>query len=240
MKLLDLTLDSPATNLALDEALLESAEENSNYPEILRTWEPTAPLVVLGRSSPVEREANLEFCRQRNIDVLRRCSGGQSIVTGPGCLMYAVLLDYRKRPELRMLETAHQFVLTQVQQAIKRLGLAVQMQGTSDLTFGGRKFSGNSLRCKKNWLVYHGTLICGFDLDLISNCLGKPIREPEYRQNRSHREFLTDLPTTSRLLKRAIIQQWNPTDSLENWPRQMTQQLAVEKYESDAWTFKVR
>jgi lipoate-protein ligase A len=240
MKRLELTLDSPAANLALDEALLETAEADPNFPEVLRIWEPVLPLVVLGRSSPVERETNLEFCRQQKINVLRRCSGGQSIVTGPGCLMYAVLLDYRKRPELRMLETAHQFVMTQVQQAIKRLDLDVQMEGTSDLTYQGRKFSGNSLRCKKNWLIYHGTLLCDFDLDLIANCLGTPIREPDYRQNRTHLEFLTQLPVTKTQLRNALIEQWDAAEPLENWPQQMTRQLAVDKYESDTWTFKVR
>ena len=51
MKLLDLTLDSPAENLALDEALLEQAEADGPQ-EVLRLWEPESPLVVMGRRWP--------------------------------------------------------------------------------------------------------------------------------------------------------------------------------------------
>ena len=239
MKLLELTLDSPAENLALDEALLESAEAESVYPEVIRIWEPKQPVVVVGRSSPLAQEVSLDFCRRSQIAVLRRCSGGQSIVTGPGCLMYAVLLDYRKRPELRMLEQAHQFVMGQMQLAINRLGVEVIMEGTSDLTFNGRKFSGNALRCKRNWLVYHGTMLCNFDIELIVQCLGKPIREPEYRQSRTHDQFLTQLPVSTEQLTKAMIEQWSATENLEAWPQSLTNQLASEKYSADAWTQKV-
>ncbi|MFK7768533.1 MAG: biotin/lipoate A/B protein ligase family protein [Mariniblastus sp.] len=240
MKQLQLTLESSAENLAIDEALLEMADSCDDHPEVFRIWEPIKPMVVLGRSSPIEQESNLDYCRQHNVDVLRRASGGQAIVTGPGCLMYAALLDYRKRPELRMLEQAHQFVMGKMQRAIEGLGISVQMQGTSDLTYESRKFSGNSLRCKRNWLIYHGTMLCDFDLDLIANCLGKPIREPSYREGRSHREFLIQLPTSCDKLAKAMIKEWQAEEPHSNWPVELTQKLVRERYTNDQWTFKVR
>ena len=60
MKLLKLTLESAVASIALDEALLESAELNDGSAEVLRLWEPRVPAVVVGRSSPVEKEVNLE------------------------------------------------------------------------------------------------------------------------------------------------------------------------------------
>jgi len=50
MRYLDLTLPSPAENLALDEALLEEAEASGRPTETLRLWEPRQPAVVVGRS----------------------------------------------------------------------------------------------------------------------------------------------------------------------------------------------
>ncbi len=240
MKLLELNLRLPAANIALDEALLEQADQTASHPEVLRLWEPSSNMVVIGRSSPIEQEVNLDFCRTNQIPIYRRCSGGASIVTGPGCLMYAVLLDYRKRESLRMLEKAHQFVMGQMSEAIHRLDVDVQMQGTSDLTWNDRKFSGNSLRCKKNWMIYHGTILCDFDLPLISKCLGNPIRQPEYRRGRTHEQFLTQLPIPTTSLRQAIREQWSVTQTLEESPIEMAQQLVSEKYASEAWTFKVR
>ena len=150
MKLLKLTLESAVASIALDEALLESAELNDGSAEVLRLWEPRVPAVVVGRSSPVEKEVNLEFCRAHGVEVFRRCSGGQTIVTGPGCLMYALVLDYRKRPQLRMLDRAHQFVMGQMAAALNSISIEAKIQGTSDLTLDGREFSGNALRSKRN------------------------------------------------------------------------------------------
>ncbi len=239
MKLLDLTL-SQALNISLDDALLETAEACESHAEVLRVWEPSSPMVVIGRSSPLATEVDLEFCQQAKIPVFRRISGGQSVVTGAGCLMYAALLDYRKRPELRMLDQAHEFVMNQVQLALRSINIETEMQGTCDLTFGGRKFSGNALRCRRNWFLYHGTIILsGFDLDLIPRCLGKPKRQPEYREGRSHEQFVTSIPAGIIDVKTALIKQWNANDAFESVPLEMAKQLAKEKYNDLKWLNKI-
>ena len=245
MQRLDLTLDNPTANIAFDEALLEAAEAADEHAEVLRLWQPTSPLVVLGRSSPWQTEVNHSFCTEHQIPVVRRCSGGQSIVTGPGCLMYAVLLDYRSRPELRSLSQAHQFVMTKMQVAVESLGINADLSGTSDLTVGGQKVSGNALRCKRNWLVYHGTMICDLDIDLIANCLGDPIRQPEYRQERDHRSFLTQLDTSVGELMEAIAVAWaadfetDPDQAALNSLKERCDQLVDTKYATEKWNQKV-
>lgn len=260
---LDITLDNPAANLALDEALLESADsawaaisnqapanaeterapegkgrERLDFPrlELLRLWEPRQPFVVLGRSSPYEHEVNQEFCRRYQIPVLRRCSGGATILTGPGCLMYAVVLHYANDPDLKKLDLAHRFVMTQMRQALTRLKIEADIQGTSDLTLGNRKFSGNSLRCRRYSLLYHGTFICNLDLELVAECLRFPSRQPDYRASRTHADFLTQLPVSTAELSQAIIEQWAAKKQIFDWPSDLTQQLVLEKYDTRKWT----
>ena len=239
MQRLDLTL-TPALNLALDDALLESAEKTSTHSEVLRLWEPTSPMVVIGRSSPLNTEVNLDYCRDNDIPVFRRISGGQSIVTATGCLMYAVLIDYRKRPELRMLDRAHDFVTQQLKATTTSLGLNTELNGTCDLTYNGRKFSGNALRCRRNWFLYHGTILLnGFDLDLIPNCLGQPKRQPDYRQQRSHAEFVTTVPVSADEFKTALAKQFGATANFESTPMDLATQLAATKYNDPQWLAKV-
>src|SRR3954466_2606952 len=118
MLLLDLTLPTLQENLALDEALLDAAEAGERPAEVLRFWEPKRPLVVLGRSSQLQSEARLQECVSAGVPVLRRCSGGGAIVTGPGCLMYGIVLSYERHPELRAIDLAHRFVLGKVREAL--------------------------------------------------------------------------------------------------------------------------
>jgi len=210
----------------------------------LRIWEPDEVFVVLGRSSPAAAEVNFDACRKENVWVGRRVSGGQTIVTGPGCLMYAVVIDYESHPELRMLDQAHAYIMTRMKEAIAALNIPLQIEGVSDLTFSGKKFSGNSMRCVKDRFLYHGTMICQeFDLSSVSKFLKRPIREPDYRDGRSHDDFLTRLPIACESLKQAIVDHWGAkksmaSDEVDSLVR-AAERLAADKYATDQWTLKV-
>jgi lipoate-protein ligase A len=235
MQILDLTLPTPAENLALDEALLDEAEAAERAGEVLRVWEPSGNMVVLGRSSRVEAEVDLDFCRKNDIPILRRASGGAAILTGPGCLMYAVVLGYQQRPNLRAVGQAHSFVLGVIARAIKTFEPRVEFCGISDLALGDLKFSGNSMRCRRGHFLYHGTILYDFPLELISRCLKTPARMPEYRAGRDHNSFITNLPVTAEAIQQAIIQAWDATEPMQNWPRELTARLALEKYGNNHW-----
>ncbi len=238
MELLDLTLPTPAENLALEEALLETAEESEQPREVLRLWEPAEPLVVVGRASQVEQEVRRDECDRRGVPIFRRSSGGAAIVTGPGCLMYAVILSYENHPHLHMIEQAHRFVLERVIAGLRSLAPELERCGTSDLAIHGRKVSGNSMRARRTHLLYHGTLLYDFPLDLIPACLKIPPRQPEYRAGRGHREFVSNLPASAADLRAALIRGWGASEPLTLWPRAATRRLTLDRYTRDEWNFR--
>jgi lipoate-protein ligase A len=238
MRYLDLTLAEASANIALDEALLETAEASAEPMEILRLWEPTAPIVVLGRSSSIQREVRFEACRDRGVSVIRRSSGGLAVVAGPGCLMYALVLSYDLRPELRQLDVAHREVLATMVAGLSRYVPDVAARGTSDLAIGARKVSGNSVRCKRRRMLYHGTLLYDFPLALIGELLNDPPRAPEYRAGRGHEDFVANMPATREQLREALLSAWNAREPLGEWPQAMVEALVAEKYSRDAWNFR--
>lgn len=238
MRLIDHTCSTPAENLALDEALLEEAEAAGAPCETLRLWEPAAPLVVVGSSSHVAREVDEAACRQRGVPIYRRPSGGAAIVAAPGCLMYAVVLSYELRPGLRAIDAAHRFVLETVLESLRPMAPSAAREGTSDLAIAGRKFSGNSLRCKREHFLYHGTLLYDFPLQLIDACLRMPPRQPAYRQERPHSEFVANLQATAADLRQALISGWRATPLNQCWPQELTRRLAAEKYGSHEWNYR--
>lgn len=237
MKLLDLTLASPAENIALDEALLDAAEADEQNDEVLRLWEPARSMVVIGRSSRVAEEVDLPACDAAGVPVLRRASGGAAIVTGPGCLMYGLILRYAGRENLRMLDQAHQDVLGAIATAIADVVPGVKHVGICDLIIGNRKFSGNSVRCKRDHLLYHGTLLYAFDLPLVQRLLRMPPRQPEYRAGRAHEQFVTNLSVSVVDLRRALIAGFAATEPLIEWPRERTERLVAERYSQAAWNY---
>lgn len=160
------------------------------------------------------------------------------MVAGPGCLMYAVILSYERHPELHALDQAHDYVMDRVAAAVRRLNVPVDRQGICDLTLDGRKVSGNSVRCRRNALLYHGTLLYDFPLELISTCLKMPQRQPEYRRGRSHADFVANLPgVTAAQLEARLRQAFAADEPLGQLPEALVARLTAEKFADPGWNF---
>lgn len=217
MQFWEFTDENQETNLAIDEALLEVAErlteEQKPFFDVLRLWELKDYAVVMGRGSKLT-EVHVECCRRDHVPIFRRCSGGTSVVAGPGCLMYSLVLNSQSNPKLRQIDYVHRFVMTKMLNALLRLEPRVAWCGTCDLTLNGRKFSGNALRCKRSTLLYHGTLLYKFDLNRVSRYLATPPREPDYRHGRSHDEFLTNLEIDRKSMIATVATEWQANDVL--------------------------
>jgi lipoate-protein ligase A len=245
MFLLQHDFDDPAESLALDEALLEWSESQPNgASEALRLWELHQPAVILGRSSRAADEVDQAYCAAQRIPILRRTSGGAAVMLGSGCLVYSVVVDLVRRPELRDIRVAHCVTLRQLVAAIARVGVKTQPAGTSDLVLAGaaevpaalRKCSGNSLRFSRTRLLYHGTVLCQFDVGAIGGALPFPPRSPEYRNGRSHHDFLANIGVPTAALRDALAAEWNASAPLADWPRDRARELAAEKYRTSRWT----
>ena len=251
MQHLDLTLPTAEENLALDEGLLDAAEAGDGPGEIVRLWESPEPMVIAGRSSRLSQEVRLDACRQQGLGVWRRSSGGATILAGPGCLMYAVVLSYEKRPELRSLDQAHGFVLGRLASAIAAQLPNVARAGTSDLVLAQRgnpvagnctddttalKFSGNSLRCKRTHMLYHGTLLYDFQIAMVAEYLRSPPRQPDYRASREHSQFVTNLPLDRDVLCRAVLDAFDAHQPTDDWPQKQVAELVTSRYIRREWT----
>jgi lipoate-protein ligase A len=253
MELLDLTLPSPAENLACDEALLDTAEAGDGG-EILRFWEPREHFVVVGYANKVATEVNVAACEARGIPVLRRCSGGGTVVQGPGCLNYALVLQIAADGPLHNIGVANQFIMRQNRAALESVGRVtpcaphnggqrtarptIAIRGHTDLVISECKFSGNSQRRRKHHLLFHGTFLLNFDLALVSELLPMPSKQPDYREHRPHVEFLTNLNAPANEVKAALRRSWKAEEPLKNSPLEKIIALARDKYATREWNFK--
>lgn len=210
MKYLPLTLPTPAENLAADEALLGLAETED--VETLRLWESPTPFVVLGLSNRASQEVRVEACAARGVPILRRVSGGGTVVQGPGCLSYALTLRIGDIEELNSITATNRFIMERNRAALEALiGEPVAVRGFTDLETGGRKFSGNAQRRGRHALLFHGTILYGADLDVIDQLLQHPSREPTWRDRRAHGEFIRNFPATREQIATALRQAWGAT-----------------------------
>jgi lipoate---protein ligase len=233
MNWIELSLPTPAENLALDEALLLAAEQGTGA-EVLRFWECDVPCVILGAGCTLAADVNEPACVADAIPLLRRSSGGGTVLLGTGCLLFSLVLAYDRAPEMRNIGSSYCHILKRICQALAVPGL--RPAGISDLAIDSFKVSGNAQQRKRQHFLHHGTLLSAFDAANVGRYLHMPTRQPEYRQQRPDTAFLTNLPLTRQEITSRLRREFGADRELEEWPVDAVRQLVASKYGTNEWT----
>jgi lipoate---protein ligase len=200
-------LISTEDHLLYDDQHLDSLT-SQNTSIYLRFWELSKYCVVLGRSNTKETEVYSKKAKEMNLEVLKRSSGGGTVILGPGCLCYSLFIPTIFEP-CNSISKTNNYVMTQLRDALIPHNSSIKIQGITDLCIKHKKFSGNAQRRLKNTLLFHGTFLYNFDLEIISKFLRHPSKEPEYRKNRDHANFITNLNIDKSTIIRRISSQLN-------------------------------
>jgi len=229
-------------NLALDEALLEEAHEGLTAVPVVRTWMAEAPVVVVGSSSRIADEVDEAACGDLGVRIVRRPSGGLTVLLGPGCLMWSVVVPHPSgSPPIEQIHASMLEPLRgQLNRAVADGGRSVERRGSSDLVLvagpARKKCSGNALRVRRHAALYHGTLLDSFDIPLISRVLRHPPREPDYRARRPHGEFLANLGLGRSRLETLVREAFAAASVRSLYPLERVTRLVRDRYSDAAWT----
>ena len=237
-RLLELTLPGPAENVALDEALLRISDETQAEP-VLRLWELETYAVVVGRANRIEKNVDVAACRRDGVPILRRFSGGGTVLLGPGALVYSLVLPVEAGDHLAQIGTATSMILDRIRRAFDSRVGPLEQKGSSDLVSRAGKFSGNAQRWLKRTLLHHGTLLYDFDIERFERYLTLPEREPAYRQGRPHHEFVANLPLSQGELRQALRFAWNATLPPPAVPQELVGELVRSRYADEEWTMRL-
>ena len=237
MQFLDLSFPTPARNLAADEWLLNQAESGARGAT-LRFWESPTYFVALGYTNRSHVEADEAACRAHEVPILRRVSGGGTVMQGPGCLNYALIHPIEPGQTLNVEATNKMVMETQRAAFEQLLGEPVSVAGHTDLATGNLKFSGNAQRRKSRYFLFHGTILLDFDPELVQQLLRPPSKEPDYRARRSHRDFIRNLPVARDEVKSALRAAWQADAVAAAVEASELNALIGERYGRDEWNLK--
>jgi lipoate-protein ligase A len=256
-----------AWNMAVDEAVLESAERSESPPTLrLYAWEP--PCLSLGQAQPFA-DVDLDRLRANEWEIVRRITGGRAIlhtdeltysVTGPAIeprLSGSVLESYN-RLALALMEAMRVLGLpVEIQsEKLKTKGnpnpICFEVPSTYELTVYGKKLIGSAQARRKTGVLQHGSLPLRGDLARICQVLVFP--DEAARQNASQR-LLARAATVEEVQGHEVG--WDRAaqafiDSFENQldiefkreeltPEELsrTEALVREKYGHPSWTGRV-
>ena len=146
---------SLAFYLAAEEYLAESAHE-----DLFFTWQ-SPPTVICGRNQVIENEVNLEYCRDRGIEVVRRKSGGGCVYSDEGNVMLSYITPDRG------VEEVFARYMQMVAGVLRGLGFEAVTTEHNDILIGGRKVSGNACFAHPKATIVHGTMLVDLDFEAL-------------------------------------------------------------------------
>lgn len=163
----------------------------SGTGDSMLVWQPSEIIIVLGQSNTPERSLILENVMSDGIPVTRRPTGGEAVILTP---RMAVITVAREFADMVRSKDFFMEVNAMILDGLAELGVKnYGTRGISDITIGHRKILGSSMHRSENRLVYHAVLNIANDPSIFERYLRHPSREPDYRRNRPHGEFVTSL-----------------------------------------------
>ncbi len=184
MKILHLKNYPIFKQLQLEEALLRL--DNSNYCIIN---EGSPPAIVMGISGKADELIDHEKLSASPIPVIKRFSGGGTVVVDQETIFISFLCqkelhDFAPYPEPIMKWTEGIYK--------EAFNLPDFHLRENDYVIGERKCGGNAQYLRKERWLHHTTFLWSYQTALMDLLL-HPKKTPQYREQRSHADFLTCL-----------------------------------------------
>ena len=149
------------------------------------TW-VVDPTVIIGRHQVMSQEVNMQYCKENNIQIYRRKSGGGCVYADRGNLMlsYIVKSDHP--------EQVFQAYLDKIADILRTLGLAVVKTEHNDILVDGHKVSGNACYATDSVIV-HGTLLYDVDFNRLQQAITPSMEKMAKHGVRSVRQRVENL-----------------------------------------------
>ena len=157
-------------------------------------WIPDKSYIVLGASNNAKDAVEEEPTLANNISVLKRRTGGQTVMLTPNNLIIsAVITDESVMKPKDVFNRFNDFIISAI---AKNHTVKFATRGISDIAMGEKKILGSSMYRGKGKLFYHAVLNFNEPSTTFQKYLKHPNNEPDYRKGRMHHEFVTSLKET--------------------------------------------
>lgn len=149
-------------NLALEEHVFRHKPAD----EDVLLFYVNARAIIIGRNQNTIEEIDADVVAAREVQVVRRVSGGGAVYHDLGNLNFSFMT-----PEVTGRFNRYDHFTRPVVEALRALGVPAELGGRNDILAGGRKISGNAQFATPTRMFSHGTLLLDSDLDAVTAAL---------------------------------------------------------------------
>jgi lipoate-protein ligase A len=167
-RLIDTDSADPFFVTAADDALIQTRKNNSS-PNTLHFYRRNPPAISLGRAQRI-KDIDLAVCKKNNIQLVRRISGGGSIYTDAGCLIYSLVFD-QSDMQLFSAQMIFTDICTLLVKTLTRFNIPATYKPPNDILLHGKKISGSAQMKKGMVTLIHGTILVDTNLEVMQQSL---------------------------------------------------------------------
>lgn len=234
------------TNMALDEAIMESVRKGYSLPTIrFYGWLPSA--VSIGIFQGIKNEVHLEETKKANVDVVRRLTGGGAVYHDvQGEVTYSLIAPLELFPA-NIIES-YRVICNDIIDALAQLGITAEFSPINDILVNGQKISGNAQTRRNGILLQHGTILYSVDVAKMFTYLNVSDQKVSDKLIKSVQKRVTSVVDQSSNniddLKKALISGFKRNrdvkfDDYSEIEKKRAEELVKERFGNDLWTFRL-
>ncbi len=150
---------NPQFNIASEEYLLKYTNDFYVY-----LWQNDKSVIV-GNNQNTILEVNLKIANEKNVNVVRRLTGGGAVYHDLENICYTIIAPYKQGEDYYVKMTKP------IIDYLNKLGVSATFSGRNDITVDGKKISGNAQVVYKDRILHHGTILFNTNLENLQNLL---------------------------------------------------------------------
>lgn len=158
-----------AYGLAGDEYIMWTYRNTPKYPSTLRLYTYRSYSALIGRFQDIKKELNIERCKELNIEINRRLTGGGAIIMGEGQLGLSLVTHgvFASTPS-QIFSLYSQGIL----KGLDFLNLNGYLRGKNDIEVGNKKIAGLGVYLDEyGVLLFHASILIDMDFKLMGEIL---------------------------------------------------------------------
>lgn len=248
-------IDDPmpgSLNMGIDKAIVQSVSEGESLPT-LRLYSWIAPAVTVGYFQKVSEKVNTVFCIDNKIPVIRRITGGGSVLHCDE-ITYSFITPLKNSPVPSDLESSFRTIINPIINSLKTIGIDASFKPINDIVACGKKISGSAQTRQHGVLLQHGTIITDVDENLFNRSLIFDKLKLIERGFSEPAELITSIKkilgnaftqSSINILKESIIDNYMESlkifftrGVLSVYEKDLSEQFRKEQFENNSWNMK--
>lgn len=171
-----------AMNMAIDEAITISYKEGKCKPTLrFYTWNPHC--LTIGYFQKLEKEVDIEKCKELNLDYVRRATGGRAVLH-QNELTYSVVVGEDNELMDKSINNSYKFISEGIANGLKLEGIEIDnlskgerisrekisaacfnAHASYEITINNKKVVGSAQHRNDGVILQHGSIVLDFNVD---------------------------------------------------------------------------